>query len=338
MNSSVRAQEIPRVDRSLAAYVRRPSARLFDADPQRREVPRFRRPVQRHFRAPFRAQHVLPESAERPPAARRIRHASNLLLRDLILAGTGPGGEHHRLAQLSDVRHMNPLAVPISASPSIGPPAARESRRARHPRNDLSIPLDGQQRSKRRNPPRKFLRAVDRIDNQSRLPRPRYLVVVAAHLFAQHIQRDPARRHLRSRHFFHGAIRLRNSRSITLSFDPHSVCAKILHRDGIRFLRNVFQQRPILRSIAHHLPCAVSVIHSLTKCARAPKHTKLPQCLHKPTPERCSTAFSKPAAPLSITAKRFCRKLRSSSARKQPLRCATSPPRSPAMASTSLPN
>src|SRR6266851_1246897 len=75
-----------------------------------------------------------------------------------------------------------------------------------------------------------------------------------------------ARQSRRARHLLHGAVRLGNRRSVTLSFHAHAIRSKIFHRHGIRFLRNVLQQRPILRSIAHQLPIVSAVSQSRQPC------------------------------------------------------------------------
>src|SRR5260370_20654900 len=152
---------------------------------------------------------------------------------------------------------MNPFSVTVSSLAAIRPPAASKSRRARHPRHDLALALDSQQRAKCWNSPGEFLRPVNRINDQSRAVRSTGISLLAgAHLLSQHIQRESAGRHFSARHLFHGAIRLRHRSSVTLSFDAHLVPAKILHRDCVRLARNRFQQLSVLRSIAHHLPCA----------------------------------------------------------------------------------
>src|SRR5258708_3807917 len=138
------------------------------------------------------------------------------------------------------------------------PRASPQPRRSSLSRHDFSLPLNRDQRSKRLNPARKFLCPVDRINNQPRaLSRAWIPFLASAHFFAQHIQCEPAGRHFCPRHLFHGAIRLRNRCPISLSLDAHLVRAKISHRNGICFLRNLLQQRPIFRSIAHHLPWTV---------------------------------------------------------------------------------
>src|ERR1700680_2361688 len=167
MNLSVSAQEIPCVDRPLTTYVRRPTARFLHNNPQRRQVPRLRRPIQRRFRRPFRHQHVLPESSKSAPAASRIGKPPDLFLSQFVLTRPRAGGEHHSLAQPRDVRDVNPLSIAIRALSAIRPPAARQSWSTRHSGYDFSIALDAQERSKSRNAPRKFLGAIDRINDQS---------------------------------------------------------------------------------------------------------------------------------------------------------------------------
>src|SRR5260370_9800501 len=168
MYLSVSAQKIPRIDRPLPAHISRSPARFLHNNPQWRKVPRLRCPIQRRFRSTFRHKHVLPESSKRPPAASGIGEPPDLFLSQFVLNRPRARGEHHRLAQPRDVRDVNALSIAIRALAAIRPPAAPEPWRARHAGYDLSIALDAQQRPKSRNAPRKFLRAVNRINDQSR--------------------------------------------------------------------------------------------------------------------------------------------------------------------------
>src|SRR6267154_1794420 len=270
VNLSVRTKKISGINRAFATHVARPPACFFHNNPQRRQVPGFRRPVQCRFRSSLGHQHVLPESSKSAPAASGIGKAPNLFLSQFVFTWSGAGGEHHCFTQLRNTRDVDTFSVAISAFAAISPPATRQSRSAGHSRHDFAIALNRQQRSKSLNPARKFFRAVDRVDNQSRLRGTRRLALCSTHLFAEHIQRKATRRYFGSRHLFHCAIGLRHRRPIALSVHAHSVRAKIFHSDYVRVLRNIFQQRPILRSLAHHLPCVRLAKCSLTKSARDP--------------------------------------------------------------------
>src|SRR5712671_481887 len=270
VNLPIGTKKISGINRALAAHIARPPARFFHNNPQRRQVPRLRRPVQCRLSSSFGHQHVLPESTKSAPAASRIGKAPNLFLSQFVFTWSGAGGEHHCFTQLGHTRNVNPFPVAISAFAAIRPPATRQSRSAGHSRHNFAIALDSQQRSKRLNPARKFLRAVDRIDDQSRLRGTWRLALRTTHLFAEHIQREAAGRHFCASHLLYRAICLRYGRPIALSVHAHSVRAKIFHSDYIRVLRNILQQRPILRSIAHHLPCVRLAKCSLTKSARDP--------------------------------------------------------------------
>src|SRR5882762_4234624 len=253
VNLPIGTKKTSGINRAFATYIARPPARFFHNNPQRSQVPRLRRPVQCRFRSSFGDQHVLPESSKSAPAASRIGKAPNLFLSQFVFTWSGAGGEHHRFAQPGDIRDVDTFSIPISALAAIRPPATRQSRSAGHARHNFAIALNRQQRSKRLNPARKFLRAVDRVDNQSRLRGTRRLALCSTHLFAEHIQRKATRRYFGACHLFHCAIGLRHCRPITLSVHAHSVRPKIFHSDYVRVLRNILQQRPILRSIAHHL-------------------------------------------------------------------------------------
>src|SRR5260370_18256317 len=69
VNFSVCAYELPRINRSLAAHVRRAASGFLDHDSERRKVPRLGCPIERRLDRSFRDHHVLPESAERAPVA-----------------------------------------------------------------------------------------------------------------------------------------------------------------------------------------------------------------------------------------------------------------------------
>src|SRR5258708_19780405 len=141
MDLSVRAQKISGVNRPFAAHIRRLAARFFDNHSQRSQVPRLRRPIQRRFGGSFCDEHVLPESSKSAPAASGIRHAADLLLSQFVLARPRPRGEHHRFAQPRDVRDVNPLPIPLSAFPALGPPPPPHSHPACHTPPHFSLPL-----------------------------------------------------------------------------------------------------------------------------------------------------------------------------------------------------
>src|ERR1700730_7379994 len=154
---------------------------------------------------------------------------------------------------------MNPFSITVSALAAIRPPAACKSRRARHPPHDLAFSLDSQQCAKCWNSPGKFLRPINRVNDQSRPVRSTGVSFLAgAHLFSQHIERKSARRHFCPRHLLHGALRLRNRCPISLSFDAHLVRAKILHRDRVRLARNRFQQLSVLFAITHSFSSTIT--------------------------------------------------------------------------------
>src|SRR6266849_3147340 len=80
VNFSVCAYELPRINRSLAAHVRRAASGFLDHDSERREVPRLRSPIECGLDRSFRDQHVLPESAERAAVARRVQQSADFRL------------------------------------------------------------------------------------------------------------------------------------------------------------------------------------------------------------------------------------------------------------------
>ena len=136
------------------------------------------------------------------------------------------------------------------------PTSALRAPGAGHSRNDFSIALDSQQRSEGGNSARKFFRAVDGIDDQSRSScRFRCRVSVAtAHLFAEYIQRHAAGGNSRARHGLNRSVRFSQCGSIQLPCDAHPHGAKISHRHRIGLIGNGFQQRSVLFSVAHRLP------------------------------------------------------------------------------------
>src|SRR5882762_10505532 len=152
VNLPIGTKKISGINRALATHITRPPARFFHNNPQRRQVPGFRRPVQCRFRSSFGHQHVLPESSKSAPAASRIGKSPNLFLSQFVFTWSGPGSEHHCFTQLRDIRHVNPFSIAISAFAAICPPATRQSRSAGHSRHNFAIALDSQQRSKRLDP------------------------------------------------------------------------------------------------------------------------------------------------------------------------------------------
>src|SRR5882762_7248413 len=92
VNLSVRTKKISGINRALAAHIARPPTCFFHNNPQRRQVPRLRRPVKRRLRSPFGDQHMLPESSKRTSAASRIGKAPNPLLSQFIFTWSGAGG------------------------------------------------------------------------------------------------------------------------------------------------------------------------------------------------------------------------------------------------------
>src|SRR5208337_2220082 len=195
----------------------------------------------------------------------------------------------------------------------------------RHPCHDLPVLLNPHQRPKRGNTAREFLRAVNRINDHARAPvLRRRLRAFTAHLFAQHIQRQTALRHLGARHRFHLLVRLRYRRAVHLSLHAHFRRAKIPARNRVRLLRNRFQQRFVFLAISHGLilfplapqsysfpaPAASRRPRKLAfdTLSLSPLHTNLCLCLPTPTREPCWTASWNPAAPGSSTASASCRK------------------------------
>src|SRR5258706_9088339 len=152
VNLSVRTKKISGINRALATHIARPPARFLHNNPQRRQVPGFRRPVQRRLRSSFGHQHVLPESSKSTPAASRIGKATDLFLSQFVFTWSGSGCEHHRFTQPGDIRDVDTFSVPISALTAVRPPATRQSRSAGHSRHNFAIALNRQQRSKRVNP------------------------------------------------------------------------------------------------------------------------------------------------------------------------------------------
>ena len=185
---------------------------------------------------------MLPEAPEGSSASRRIRKPPQSFPRHAVLTGACSRRENHRAAQTPDIRNMNSLSISIGSFAAVRPPSRAKSRSARHSRYNLAVQFDAHQRAKRRNPPGKLLRAVDRIDNHPRSPRStRRLRVPAAHLLPQYVQSQPARRHFCPRHFFHAAVRLRHCCAVSLPIDSQFIGAEIPHRNGIRLLRDRLQ-------------------------------------------------------------------------------------------------
>src|SRR6267154_2577096 len=147
VNLSVRTKKISGINCALATHIAGPPACFFHNNPQRRQVPRLRRPVQRRLRCPFGDQHVLPESSKSAPTASGIGKATDLFLSQFVFTWSGSGCEHHRFTQVGHIRDVDTFSVAISALAAISPPATRQSRSAGHPRHNFAIALDRQQRS-----------------------------------------------------------------------------------------------------------------------------------------------------------------------------------------------
>src|SRR5882762_3178545 len=152
VNPPIGTKKISGINRALATHIARPPACFFHNNPQRRQVPRLRRPVQCRLRSPFGDQHMLPESSKSAPAASRIGKATDLFLSQFIFTWSGSGCEHHRFTQPGDIRDVDTFSVPISALTAVRPPATRQSRSAGHSRHNFAIALRSEERSKRLNP------------------------------------------------------------------------------------------------------------------------------------------------------------------------------------------
>src|SRR5882672_12479856 len=77
MDLAVRAQELARIDRSLAAKIRRAPARFFHNNTQWSQVPRLRRPIERRFNGTLGDEHVLPEASKRSRVSRGVQQSPN---------------------------------------------------------------------------------------------------------------------------------------------------------------------------------------------------------------------------------------------------------------------
>src|SRR6266566_265153 len=118
--------------------------------------------------------------------------------------------------------------------------------------NDFAVRLNSYQGPKSRDAAREFFRAIDRVDDHTRPPgSARRLRIAAAHLFSKNVQRQPASRHFRTSHFFHGSVRLRHRGSVALAVDAQLVPTKIAHRNRVRLLGNFFQQTSINFAVSH---------------------------------------------------------------------------------------
>src|SRR6267143_6048487 len=111
MNLAVRAEELARINRSLAAKICRAPAGFFDDDSQRSQVPWFRRPIERRFNRTLGDQHVLPESPKGPAVARCVRQTPDFLDNFAVLTGSRTRREDHRILQLLDIRNVDSLSV-----------------------------------------------------------------------------------------------------------------------------------------------------------------------------------------------------------------------------------
>src|SRR6266403_4820546 len=77
MNLAIRAQELARINRSLAVKIRRTPARLFHDDTQRSQVPGLRCPIERRFNRTLGDEHVLPEASKRSRVSRGVQQSPN---------------------------------------------------------------------------------------------------------------------------------------------------------------------------------------------------------------------------------------------------------------------
>src|SRR5260370_13919928 len=98
MNFSVGGDELSRINGSLAVHVCRTASGFLDHDSERRKVPRFRSPIERHLDRALRDQHVLPESAERAAVARGVPQSADLRLVLRVLACTRSPRKNHTFA------------------------------------------------------------------------------------------------------------------------------------------------------------------------------------------------------------------------------------------------
>src|SRR5260370_23212336 len=252
VNLPVGADELPRIDRPLAAQIRRAASRFLHDNSQRRKIPRLRGQVHGNFRGALGDQHVLPEPANRAAISRHIGQQAQFRPHCWIFLVSSAGCEDHRLAERVHARNVNPLAVPVSAFPAISPPARTQSRSARHPGNNFAVHLDSDKRPKPRNPTGKLFSAIHRINNHPPSPRSaRRLRIAAAHLFTQNVQREPASRYSCPGHLFHAAVGLRYRRAVALPFNSQLIRAEIPHRNRIRLLRDRLEQRPIRFPVSH---------------------------------------------------------------------------------------
>ena len=274
MQNPIRTQIIPAINRSLALHVSRLPTCLFHNDPQRRQIPRLRSPIQRRINRALRHQHMLPKSAKRSTVPRSIQQPPNPRPILRVLTRPRPRSKNHRLIQLRSSRNANLLPITKRPFAAIRPPSRPQRGRTAHPRHNLPVQLNPQQRPKRRNPPRKLLRPINRINNQ---PRPSRRPFASSNigfpttgigfravscvrrpaarplLLPINIQLQPTLRHTLPRHLLNRSIRLRHRRPIHLPFHAQRTIAKALQRHRIRLIRNPPQQRPILFPVAHHV-------------------------------------------------------------------------------------
>src|SRR5208282_769551 len=233
------------------------SPRLFHDNPQRCQIPRLGHPVHRGLNRAFRHQYVLPESPNRTAVARRIPHPPHRRSRLYALRRSRARCENHRLRHGFPFRNVQPLGAAKSPFAAVCPPPRplRQRGRAHHPRHDFSVLLNPHQSPKRRNPPRKLFRPINRVDNHSRPPAPRRpLRYLLTGLLPYQVHRQPALRHLPQRHRLHALVRQRHHAPIALLLCAQLLRPEVPHRNRVRLLRDPLQQSPVFRPVTHPAP------------------------------------------------------------------------------------
>src|SRR5712691_587637 len=86
------------------------------------------------------------------------------------LAAPQVGVQQHRLLEVTHARHVDWPTVAERTRTARGVPARAQGRSTRHPRHDLTVHLDGDQRREDRYAAYEVSRAVDGIDDQARSP------------------------------------------------------------------------------------------------------------------------------------------------------------------------
>src|SRR5215469_10260876 len=254
MQQSIRAYEPPLIYRPLAKSRRGPAAGLFHNQAERRQVPRFGHPINRHLRGPLGHQHVLPEAAHRAAAPRRVRQSPQAHARFRVLAWSRAGDEHHGFSETFPARDVYSLPGAVRSFAAVRVPACppRQRRSTHYPRHDFSVFFNPYKGAERRNSPRELLRAVDRINNHPRAPITgrlfRYLLV---RFFSNEIHRQSARRDFLERHRLDRFIRQSHDGPVILPFGAKVPRTEVLHRDGICLFRDFLEQPPIFFAIAH---------------------------------------------------------------------------------------